>query len=227
MRPALRGMRLECFRDIISKYKKMRELVRVEGGAWRHCLRSTLWGGLMLMCVIADNNFIVAVIQDGVGNFQNSRYKILLLMLQVRAGGKKGASRDPGTYKIGDRSTHIVSTDDYAMGECLRDLLDLAAKLLVVGELSVSFDSPKNLENRCSRVAFSAFEAMKIAQQGPARPAGPGHEAAGSRRVWGFFLVIHKVQYALGLFFNSRGDCGMGACSPTHPPTHKILTTAR
>lgn len=64
-------------------------------------------------------------------------------MLQVRAGGKKGASRDPGTYKIGDRSTHIVSTDDYAMGECLRDLLDLAAKLLVVGELSVSFESPK------------------------------------------------------------------------------------
>jgi tRNA (guanine10-N2)-methyltransferase len=50
----------------------------------------------------------------------------------VRAGGRKGASRDG--VQIRDRNAHIVSTDDYSLGECLRDLLDLAARLLVVGE---------------------------------------------------------------------------------------------
>lgn len=51
---------------------------------------------------------------------------------QVRAGGRKSVPKEG--YHIADRSTHIVSTEEYSLGECLRDLLDLAARLLVLGE---------------------------------------------------------------------------------------------
>lgn len=55
----------------------------------------------------------------------------VLPRVQVRAGGRKSASRD---YSIEDRATHITSTDEYSLGECMRDLLDLSARLLVLGE---------------------------------------------------------------------------------------------
>jgi tRNA (guanine10-N2)-methyltransferase len=41
--------------------------------------------------------------------------------------------------EIRDRDTHIVSTAPYMLGECLRDLLDLAARLLVLGGRLVFF----------------------------------------------------------------------------------------
>lgn len=49
---------------------------------------------------------------------------------QVRAGGRKAAPRD---YVPRNRDTHIAATDPYPLGECLRDLLDLAARMLRVG----------------------------------------------------------------------------------------------
>ncbi len=55
----------------------------------------------------------------------------------VRAGGRKSAAKPD--MQINDRASHIVSTAPYAMGECLRDLLDLAARLLVVGGRLVYF----------------------------------------------------------------------------------------
>lgn len=49
----------------------------------------------------------------------------------VRAGGRKSSARE---VTIRDRATHIPATDPYSLGECLRDLLDLAAQTLVVRE---------------------------------------------------------------------------------------------
>ncbi|KAG1669595.1 hypothetical protein FOA52_006368 [Chlamydomonas sp. UWO 241] len=54
----------------------------------------------------------------------------------VRAGGRKSA---PKEVTIRDRDTYIPSTQPYAMGECLRDLLDLSARLLVPGGRLVYF----------------------------------------------------------------------------------------
>lgn len=50
----------------------------------------------------------------------------------VRAGGRKTAPRD---YTPRNRETHIAATDPYLLGECLRDLLGAAARLLRVGML--------------------------------------------------------------------------------------------
>lgn len=36
--------------------------------------------------------------------------------------------------EITDRLTHIPQTEAYRVGECCRDLLDFAAKLLVLGK---------------------------------------------------------------------------------------------
>lgn len=49
----------------------------------------------------------------------------------VRAGGRK--SRCAPEMVIPDRSSHIASTAPYSLGECLRDLVDSAARWLVVG----------------------------------------------------------------------------------------------
>ncbi|GLC40262.1 hypothetical protein PLESTB_001633100 [Pleodorina starrii] len=60
----------------------------------------------------------------------------------VRAGGRKSgvpaeaaAQRNP----ITDRHTYIPAMQPYTLGECLRDLLDLSARLLVVGGRLVYF----------------------------------------------------------------------------------------
>ncbi len=55
----------------------------------------------------------------------------------VRAGGRKSLAKPE--VEIRDRGSHVVSTAPYGMGECLRDLLDLAARLLVVGGRLVFF----------------------------------------------------------------------------------------
>lgn len=49
----------------------------------------------------------------------------------VRAGGRKSKS-DPNS-KITDRDTHIPSTAPYPLAECLMDLLEWSAKVLVIG----------------------------------------------------------------------------------------------
>jgi len=49
----------------------------------------------------------------------------------VRAGGRK--SRSAPDIDIQDRATHIASTAPYSLAECLRDLIDSAARWLVVG----------------------------------------------------------------------------------------------
>ncbi|KXZ47218.1 hypothetical protein GPECTOR_37g224 [Gonium pectorale] len=60
----------------------------------------------------------------------------------VRAGGKKSGARPEQAERrppITDRATHIPATQPYTLGECLRDLLDLSARLLVVGGRLVYF----------------------------------------------------------------------------------------
>mmetsp|Transcript_22265 Transcript_22265/g.56648 ORF Transcript_22265/g.56648 Transcript_22265/m.56648 type:complete len:486 (-) Transcript_22265:551-2008(-) len=54
----------------------------------------------------------------------------------VRAGGKKSVAKE---VVIHDRETHIPATGAYNLGECLRDLLDFAARTLVVGGRLVYF----------------------------------------------------------------------------------------
>eukprot|EP00955_Chlamydomonas_euryale_P002439 26529-Chlamydomonas_euryale.AAC.1 len=51
--------------------------------------------------------------------------------------------------EIRDRDSYIPSTSPYSMGECLRDLLDMAARLLVEGGRLVYF-FPAN-PNGCSK----------------------------------------------------------------------------
>lgn len=54
----------------------------------------------------------------------------------VRAGGRKTVPKD---CEIRDPVTHIPSTDPYGLGECLRDLLDMAARTLTIGGHLVFF----------------------------------------------------------------------------------------
>ena len=61
-----------------------------------------------------------------------SRLAPFLSAAQVRAGGRKSIPRD--NYVIKDRASHIVSTEPYTLAECLRDLVRMAARLLVPGE---------------------------------------------------------------------------------------------
>jgi tRNA G10 N-methylase Trm11 len=49
----------------------------------------------------------------------------------VRAGGRKSVAKPE--IEVRYPETHIPSTDPYSMGECLRDLLDLAARTLRIG----------------------------------------------------------------------------------------------
>jgi tRNA (guanine10-N2)-methyltransferase len=50
----------------------------------------------------------------------------------VRAGGRKSNSSLPD-IDIRDRATHIASTSPYPLGDCLHDLLDWSARMLVPG----------------------------------------------------------------------------------------------
>lgn len=64
----------------------------------------------------------------------------------VRAGGRKSGGRKllkgaVGPYTVPDdkRTDHIPSTAPYSLAECVHDLLDLAAKMLVMGGRLVYF----------------------------------------------------------------------------------------
>lgn len=64
----------------------------------------------------------------------------------VRAGGRKSGGRkllkgvvEPYTVPDDKRLGHIPSTAPYSLAECLHDLLDLAAKMLVMGGRLVYF----------------------------------------------------------------------------------------
>eukprot|EP00850_Spirogloea_muscicola_P000378 SM000001S04780 [mRNA] locus=s1:2135765:2141850:- [translate_table: standard] len=65
----------------------------------------------------------------------------------VRAGGRKSGGRkllagcSPDEYMIPEdkRDSHIPSTAPYTMAECLQDLLDIAARLLIMGGRLVFF----------------------------------------------------------------------------------------
>ncbi|GAB4855310.1 hypothetical protein Ancab_023929 [Ancistrocladus abbreviatus] len=64
----------------------------------------------------------------------------------VRAGGRKSGGRkllkgavDPYTVPDDKRADHIPSTAPYSLVECVHDLLDLAAKMLVMGGRLVFF----------------------------------------------------------------------------------------
>lgn len=54
----------------------------------------------------------------------------------MRAGGRKSVAKD---VEIRDRESYIPSTDPYTLGECLRDLLDFSARMLVPGGRLVYF----------------------------------------------------------------------------------------
>lgn len=55
----------------------------------------------------------------------------------VRAGGRKMEPREGVTVR--NRATHIPSTKPYLLGECLRDLVSLSARLLKLGGRLVFF----------------------------------------------------------------------------------------
>lgn len=64
----------------------------------------------------------------------------------VRAGGRKSGGRkllkgtvDPYTVPDDKRTDHIPSTGSYCLAECVHDLLDLAAKMLIMGGRLVFF----------------------------------------------------------------------------------------
>ena len=78
------------------------------------------------------------------GQSHPSRLAPFLSAAQVRAGGRKSIPRD--NYVIQDRASHIVSTEPYTLAECLRDLVRMAARLLVPGE-----SARGSLQTRASR----------------------------------------------------------------------------
>lgn len=64
----------------------------------------------------------------------------------VRAGGRKSGGRKlmkgvvgPYTVPYDKRTDHIPSTASYSLAECVNDLLDLAAKMIVMGGRLVYF----------------------------------------------------------------------------------------
>lgn len=78
----------------------------------------------------------------------------------VRAGGRKSGGRKLlkgviGPYTVPDekRFDHIPSTAPYSLAECMHDLLDLAAKMLVMGGRLVFF-YPVVREEGCADAQF-------------------------------------------------------------------------
>ncbi|KAK8316847.1 hypothetical protein V6Z12_A13G070600 [Gossypium hirsutum] len=74
----------------------------------------------------------------------------------VRAGGRKSGGRKLlkgviGPYTVPDdkRADHIPSTAPYSLAECVHDLLDLAARMLVIGGRLVFFYPVSREEDSC------------------------------------------------------------------------------
>ncbi|XP_065850098.1 uncharacterized protein [Euphorbia lathyris] len=86
----------------------------------------------------------------------------------VRAGGRKSGGRKLlkgviGPYTVPDdkRTDHIPSTAPYSLAECMHDLLDLAAKMLVLGGRLVCF-YPVLREDETVEVQFPEHQCFKL-----------------------------------------------------------------
>lgn len=96
----------------------------------------------------------------------------------VRAGGRKSGGRkllkgvvDPYTVPDDKRTDHIPSTASYSLVECVHDLLDLAARMLVMGGRLVYFfpvlredDSvaPTFPEHPCFKLVASSEQILSL-----------------------------------------------------------------
>ncbi|VFQ59074.1 unnamed protein product [Cuscuta campestris] len=92
----------------------------------------------------------------------------------VRAGGRKSGGRKLlkgviGPYTIPDdkRTDHIPSTAPYSLAECLHDLLDLAARVLVIGGRLVYFYPSLRDDNSGSPVfpEHPCFKLVAVSEQ--------------------------------------------------------------
>ncbi|KAG2487107.1 hypothetical protein HYH03_014220 [Edaphochlamys debaryana] len=88
----------------------------------------------------------------------------------VRAGGKKSGARPEVAARRpnpGDRATYIPATQPYTLGECLRDLLELAAQLLVPGGRLVYFlpATPDTYDPATEVPAHPALELVANSEQ--------------------------------------------------------------
>lgn len=86
----------------------------------------------------------------------------------VRAGGRKSGGRKllkgtVGPYTVPDdkRTDHIPSTAPYSLAECMHDLLDLAARMLVMGGKLVFF-YPVLREDSSSNTHFPEHPCFKL-----------------------------------------------------------------
>ncbi|XP_015584030.3 tRNA (guanine(10)-N2)-methyltransferase homolog [Ricinus communis] len=86
----------------------------------------------------------------------------------VRAGGRKSGGRKllkgaVGPYTVPDdkRTDHIPSTAPYSLAECIHDLLDLAARMLVMGGRLVCF-YPVLREDDTVQVQFPEHPCLKL-----------------------------------------------------------------
>ncbi|OIT00622.1 PREDICTED: tRNA (guanine(10)-N2)-methyltransferase homolog [Nicotiana attenuata] len=86
----------------------------------------------------------------------------------VRAGGRKSGGRkllkgviDPYTVPDDKRTGHIPSTAPYSLVECVHDLLDLAAKMLVMGGRLVYF-YPVLRDNESADTTFPEHPCFKL-----------------------------------------------------------------
>lgn len=96
----------------------------------------------------------------------------------VRAGGRKSGGRKllkgvVGPYTVPDekRTNHIPSTGAYSLAECVHDLLDLAAKMLVMDGRLVYFypvvrddgsSSPSFPEHPCFKLIASCEQILSF-----------------------------------------------------------------
>ncbi|GAB2277678.1 hypothetical protein Dimus_012383 [Dionaea muscipula] len=93
----------------------------------------------------------------------------------VRAGGRKSGGRkllkgvvDPYTVPEDKRADHIPSTAAYSLVECVHDLLDLAAKMLVMGGRLVFFypilrDKENNESHSAAEADFPEHPCFRLA----------------------------------------------------------------
>lgn len=87
----------------------------------------------------------------------------------VRAGGRKSGGRkllkgvvEPYTVPDDKRTTHIPSTASYCLSECVHDLLDLAAKMLVMGGRLVYFYPVLREDDSTTEALFPEHPCFKL-----------------------------------------------------------------
>ncbi|KAJ3696702.1 hypothetical protein LUZ61_000407 [Rhynchospora tenuis] len=87
----------------------------------------------------------------------------------VRAGGRKSGGRKllkgaVGPYTVPDtkREGHIPSTAPYSLAECVHDLLDLSAKMLVMGGRLVYFYPVSREDNVMDNIKYPEHPCFKL-----------------------------------------------------------------